>query len=69
MAPFVQLFRLDSDPGETKNLAAAHPEKVRELFQAINQQITAGRSTPGPRIANDRERIDLFRGIPRFVWR
>ena len=68
-APFVQLFRLDRDPGETKNLAAAHPEKVRELFQAINQQITAGRSTPGPRIANDRERIDLFRGIPRFVWR
>ena len=68
-APFVQLFRLDSDPGETKNLAADHPEKVRELFQAINQQITAGRSTPGPRVANDRDRIDLFRGIPRFVWR
>ncbi|HBO51549.1 MAG TPA: hypothetical protein DD471_06160, partial [Planctomycetes bacterium] len=68
-APFVQLFRLDRDPGETKNLAADHPEKVRELFKVINKQITAGRSTPGPRVANDRERIDLFRGIPRFVWR
>jgi len=68
-APFVQLFRLDSDPGETKNLAADHPEKVKELFKLISEQITAGRSTPGPRIANDRERIDLFRGIPRFVWR
>ena len=68
-APFVQLFRLDSDPGETKNLAADQPEKVKELFKLISEQITAGRSTPGPRIANDRERIDLFRGIPRFVWR
>ena len=68
-APFVQLFRLDRDPGETKNLAAEHPEKVEELFKLISEQITAGRSTPGPRIANDRERIDLFRGIPRFVWR
>ena len=68
-APFVQLFRLDSDPGETKNLAADHPEKVKELFKLISEQIAAGRSTPGPRISNDRERIDLFRGIPRFVWR
>ena len=68
-APFVQLFRLDRDPGETKNLAADHPEKVKELFKLISEQITAGRSTPGPRVANDRERIDLFRGIPRFVWR
>ena len=68
-APFVQLFRLDRDPGETKNLAADQPEKVKELFKLISEQITAGRSTPGPRIANDRERIDLFRGIPRFVWR
>ncbi len=68
-APFVQLFRLDRDPGETKNLAAEHPEKVKELFKLISEQIAAGRSTPGPRVANDRERIDLFRGIPRFVWR
>jgi len=68
-APFVQLFRLDRDPGETKNLAADHPEKVKELFKLINEQITAGRSTPGANIPNDRDRIDLFRGIPRFVWR
>jgi arylsulfatase A-like enzyme len=68
-APFVQLFHLDKDPGESKNLAAGHPGKVRELFKLINEQIASGRSTPGPRVANDRERIDLFRGIPRFVWR
>jgi arylsulfatase A-like enzyme len=68
-APFVQLFRLDRDPGETKNLAAEHPEKVKELFKLIGEQIAAGRSTPGPRVTNDREGIDLFRGIPRFVWR
>jgi len=41
---------------------------VKELFKLINEQIASGRSTPGPRIANDREHIDLFRGIPRFVW-
>lgn len=28
-----ELFDLASDPGEQNNLAAAHPEKVRELFQ------------------------------------
>ena len=68
-APFVQLFRLDQDPGESKNLAAKCPEKVRELFEFINQQISSGRSTSGPAVFNDRESIDLFRAIPSFVWR
>ena len=44
-------------------------DNTHEQDRLAVEQITAGRSTPGPRIANDRERIDLFRGIPRFVWR
>ena len=51
----------ESDAVRRTAPAAEHPEKVKEL---ISEQIAAG-----PRVANDRERIDLFRGIPRFVWR
>jgi arylsulfatase A-like enzyme len=68
-APFVQLFRLDKDPGETKNVAAEHPEKVRQLLARMRQQIETGRSTPGPKIQNDRKKIPMFRGVPRFVWK
>lgn len=68
-APFVQLFRLDEDPAETKNLAAEHPGKVRELMARLRRQVASGRSTPGPKVRNDRKRIELFRGVPRFVWK
>ena len=59
----------ESDAVRRTAPAAEHPEKVKELFKLIGEQIAAGRSTPGPRVTNDREGIDLFRGIPRFVWR
>ncbi len=65
--PFVQLFNLDEDPGETTNLAATHPGKVQELVSLLRSQISAGRSTPGPTLTNDRPRIPLFPGLPRHV--
>jgi arylsulfatase A-like enzyme len=33
----VELYNLDQDPGETKNLAAAFPQKVKELDQLIQE--------------------------------
>ena len=67
-APFVQLFDLVKDPGETANLAAKHPDKVAELAALLKKQIADGRSTPGPRIKNDRRNIKLFPAVPAFAW-
>jgi len=67
-APFVQLFQLRDDPSESNNLAAQHPEKVRRLLALLEQQIGQGRSTPGPKLGNDRANILPFVSIPKFVW-
>lgn len=67
-SPFVQLFNLHDDPGESSNLAAEHPEKVRQLAERLAQQIERGRSTAGPALQNDRENIRLFPSVPAFVW-
>ena len=47
------LFNLANDLSETKNIAEQHPERVANLTAKINQYITSGRSTPGPKQAND----------------
>ena len=67
-APFVQLFDLDQDPGETTNLAKKHPEKVVELAALTKKQIAAGRTTPGSQLKNDRNNIKLFPAVPPFIW-
>ena len=41
-----QLYDLESDPGETRNLALVHPEIVTELNHFLKQSIAAGRSRP-----------------------
>ncbi len=51
--PKPQLFNLDDDLGETKNLAAAHPQRVAAMLALREQLITDGRSTPGARQKND----------------
>ncbi|MCX6858577.1 MAG: arylsulfatase [Verrucomicrobia bacterium] len=43
----VQLYNLAEDLGETKNLAAAMPEKVTEMKALLEKLVTEGRSTPG----------------------
>lgn len=42
--PAVQLYDLDADPGETKNLHAEHPEIVRRLTARLESYRSAGRS-------------------------
>jgi len=48
-----QLYDLSEDLGESKNLAAAMPEKVAEMQRLLETLITAGRSTPGKKQNND----------------
>jgi len=42
-----QLYNLETDPGETKNLYNERPEIVSELKALLEQTKTAGRSRPG----------------------
>ena len=51
----VQLYDLEDDLGETKNLAATMPEKVAEMKTLLEKLITDGRSTPGEPQKNDVE--------------
>ena len=58
--PETQLYDLSTDIAETKNLTAEHPEIVTKLTQQLQTLITAGRSTPGDKQANDAE-IVIFK--------
>lgn len=49
----VQLYNLEHDLGETKNLALAEPKRVAELKALMETLITQGRSTPGASQKND----------------
>ncbi|MCX6978667.1 MAG: hypothetical protein NTX04_12220 [Verrucomicrobia bacterium] len=48
-----QLYDFNTDPSETNNLATAHPEIVAELTSKLEKIINDGRSTTGPKQAND----------------
>ena len=51
--PKVQLYDLVADIAETKNVQAEHPEVVKQLTALLEKIIANGRSTPGPKQAND----------------
>lgn len=51
--PLVQLYDMQIDPGETRNLRTEQPEKVRELLSLLKTYVAKGRSTPGAPQAND----------------
>jgi arylsulfatase A-like enzyme len=46
LLPGPQLYNLSADPGETNNLAAQHPEVVRDLSELLDQIRERGRSRP-----------------------
>ena len=48
-----QLYNLAEDLGETRNLWEAEPARVAELLELMDRLVSEGRSTPGPRQAND----------------
>jgi arylsulfatase A-like enzyme len=66
-APFVQLFNVAADPHEDRNLAAQEPKRVARMVALLRQQITNGRSTPGPKLANGRPRININQRVPEFM--
>jgi arylsulfatase A-like enzyme len=51
--PPLQLYDLEHDPGETRNLQADHPDIVAELLERVDKYIAQGRSTPGAPQEND----------------
>lgn len=51
--PFVQLFDLQQDPHEDRNLAGDQPERVERMVAMLQEQIANGRSTPGTALKND----------------
>lgn len=53
-SPFVQLFDLANDPHEDVNLAADNPARVAQMVSLLQEQIDTGRSTPGPKLTNDK---------------
>lgn len=61
--PPMQLFNLDEDPGETKNLVAVEPDKVQALLRLLDQEVRNGRCTPGEAVANDRDVTFLPKGV------
>lgn len=51
--PRFQLFDLDNDPGEKRNLAQEQPERVAALKALMEKYVIEGRSTEGRPQAND----------------
>jgi arylsulfatase A len=51
----IQLYDLNDDIGETRNLAHLHPERVTKMKAVLDSYIQSGRSTPGPPQNNDVE--------------
>ena len=52
--PSMQLYDLSRDVGETHNLIDEQPQRAASLLQALEDLVDRGRSTPGPRLPNDR---------------
>ncbi|MEM7010835.1 MAG: arylsulfatase [Verrucomicrobiota bacterium] len=49
----VQLFDLESDPAETKNVEAEHPELIGQLVNDLAMAIRNGRTNVGPNQSNE----------------
>jgi arylsulfatase A len=65
-SPFVQLFDLDNDSHEDKNLAGKFPERVEQMVSLLKKQIESGRSTPGPQLNNDKRIVIVNRNDRRL---
>ncbi len=48
-----ELYDLSSDPGESTNVAADHPERIAAMTAKITNIVCTGRTVPGPIATND----------------
>jgi hypothetical protein len=55
---------MKSDPAETNNVQADHPDIVAKLTALLEKYVNDGRSTPGSQQANDAP-INLFKTTNR----
>ncbi len=60
--PKIQLYDLNQDIGERRNVADQYPWVVYELTALLDSYVKRGRSTPGPPQKNDVE-VDIWRVI------
>ena len=58
--PAVQLYDIESDPSEEKNVEADHPDVVKQLTALLERYVTQGRSTPGEPQQNE---------VPVDIWK
>lgn len=56
-----QLYDMETDPGETTNLYASHPEVAQRLLKLLEADVARGRSTAGTVQQNDAEPIVLWK--------
>jgi len=61
--PDIQLYDMETDISEQKNLHSEYPNVIQELLLELDQIVTRGRSTPGDKLNNDFEDIDIWKGI------
>lgn len=60
-APKAQLYDMEQDPGETKNLYHTNPEVVARLLEQLKDDVFSGRSTEGDKAKNDTDQIMLWK--------
>ena len=53
--PALQLYHLGLDVKESHNLVKNYPARARALLSLLKEHVEQGRSTPGPRLSNDRD--------------
>ena len=64
-APKAQLYHMQEDIGETDNRYLTEPTIADRLLEQLQQDIRHGRSTDGPKSANDTKKIDLWKSEKR----
>jgi arylsulfatase A len=60
--PPIQLYNLKADKAEQNNLFKQRKDKVKELLDLLEKEVSSGRCTPGKPVSNDRKVTFLPKG-------